>query len=179
MVKGKKKSRKGVVAVVILILSAFIAGSIGWIIVEKKESLNNEGGIITPVPEPSEDLPPTTEEKPSVTPPVEVFPTLEPETYTITYRLIEDGVEKDVYEFLWQDGEEYPTSYREGEFFAFANLNGATEYYPDPTNVNKDYSFKGWYLDKECKTALANTRIVSGDVTLYGKVTVGYWIGPY
>lgn len=72
------------------------------------------------------------------------------------------------------DGKSYPTSYEEGDAFYFSPLKDA--YTVDEVT----YSFKGWYTDSACTTAITGvTASTKNDLTLYAKyekVVVTYTI---
>ena len=111
--------------------------------------------------------------------------------YSIEYVGIQDGKETEITPLLWQNGGLYPSAYcncrdtliddLRGKMTRvdFGDLQGAYigSGVIDPDNPRKDYSFYGWFLDKECTQPfdgiIESTSV--GNITLYAKIEVGYW----
>ena len=96
-------------------------------------------------------------------------------TFLITYAAIIDGETTDIPDGMYVSGRNYPTSYVEGKSATVDDLRATY-------NVDSytDYTFKGWYLDEECTKAFESiTADFTGDVTLYAKISVGYWTKNY
>lgn len=119
--------------------------------------------------------------------------------YTITYRMVANGTEEDIYEPLFRSDGEYPTVYTEGDRITISDLNGKVTKTPvpdswgmdgaytikgdftDPNNSNRTFEFYGWFLDSECTLAVSDNTIynASGDITLYAKIFIGIWSNFY
>lgn len=114
-------------------------------------------------------------------------------TYSITYQMVSAGKVQDVYEPLFKDGGSYPTRYKSGETVTVSDLSGriyssSSPYgtaesgaFADPNNPNRDFSFYGWFLDEACTIPLENNTVTAlkKDLTLFAKVTIGYWTAFY
>ena len=101
--------------------------------------------------------------------------------YTITYRAIENGTETDIYAPLFREDGTYPVKYNEGDTVSISDLYGKDHFFLDPNNNNRELSFMGWYLDKECQTPLDSIAAANlhGDITVYAKISVAIWTKPY
>ena len=89
-----------------------------------------------------------------------------PETYTITYKAVIDGVEADIPDAMYKEDGSYPTSYTKGVGATVSDLQDVT--------VEEDvYDFIGWYLDKNCAYAFQGISTTNmGNATLYAKITI-------
>lgn len=114
-------------------------------------------------------------------------------TYTVTYRAIEDGTERNVRSYLFDSKKSYPKEVSEGEALHVDDLRGKMTYEPwvlddgtvlqvaggsgyvDPNDSTKEYEFLGWYTDKACSKAFVNDREIKGDLVLYAKINVSHW----
>ncbi len=115
--------------------------------------------------------------------------------YSITYRAIENGVEKDIYEPLFKEDGNYPCCYSVGKKVDISPLNGAVTMIPspwlgmegsyavtgefqDPNDPNVDYSFYGWFTDKECTQKFCGfiPAEATGDKVLYAKIGKAWWL---
>ncbi len=130
----------------------------------------------------------------------------DPATYTVNYVMLAEKKLQAIPTFLYQDEGAYPKSYVEGETLTVDDLHGKmnkvtvnwgtgnpfedeTEEKPitmwagsgvmDPNNPNKDYLVYGWYLDPDCTIEFVNGVKYMCNLTLYAKVSVGYWSGWY
>lgn len=115
--------------------------------------------------------------------------------YKIKYVAIQNGAETNIRSILWKKNGNYPQGYNHSEETVIDDLLGkmtlvedgalAGVYYGepvlDPSNPYKDYSFFGWYLDKNCTEAFDGViaKHTVGDITLYAKISVGYWSENY
>lgn len=121
-------------------------------------------------------------------------------TYAITYRMVSDGTEEEVYAPLFKANGIYPTRYAEGESVTVSDLNGRTTRTPlsgtydglnglyllsgefnDPYDAYRTFEFFGWYLDPECSIELENNTFQdkAEDITLYAKISIGIWTKAY
>ena len=117
----------------------------------------------------------------------------QPVAYKITYKMVAGNKVQDVYEPLFKADGTYPIYYTEGCTVTVSDLNGRTSVstvyggscitgvFPDPNNPNRDFDFRGWFLDENCTVPLVDNTFsgLAEDVTLYGKVIIGYWTDFY
>ncbi len=170
--------------------------------------LINDGKNCLPSNDPPAVEQPPAETPPEETPPEDTPPEEKPEaaTYTVNYVMYAENKLQAVLPFLYLEGGRYPTSYTEGETLTVDDLHGKmnkvtvnwgtgnpfedeTEEKPitmwagsgvmDPNNPNKDYLVYGWYLDPDCTVEFVNGGAYLGNLTLYAKVSVGYWSDWY
>lgn len=70
-----------------------------------------------------------------------------------------------------------------GRIYSSSSPYGAVESgaFTDPNNPNRDFSFYGWFLDEACTIPLENNIVnaLKKNLTLYAKVTIGYWTNFY
>lgn len=116
-----------------------------------------------------------------------------PIAYSITYKMVSGGEVQEVYEPLFKENGNYPIYYEAGETITVSDLNGrassvdlpygevVTGAFLDPNNSQRDFVFKGWYLDEACTVLLVNNSFCNlyEDITLYAKVSIGYWTKNY
>lgn len=116
-----------------------------------------------------------------------------PLVYWITYKMVSGGKVQEVYEPLFKEDGSYPIFYEEGKAVTISDLNGRvsssnlpygsiiTGAYCDPNNSKRDFSFYGWFLDESCTIPLIDNTFsdLSKDVTLYAKISIGYWTDFY
>lgn len=120
-------------------------------------------------------------------------------TYTISYRMVTNGTEEEIYAPLFKRDGEYPIVYDSGDKITVSDLNGkvnvtpvpdswgmsgayvSSSEYSDPNNPNRSFAFYGWFLDSECTVPLSDNTIynTSGNITLYAKVSVSSWTNYY
>ena len=99
-----------------------------------------------------------------------------PEVYTITYKAVQDGEVTEIDERLYDPEGNYPESYTEGKSTTVNLLKDRVD-----ISANEDLTFLGWYLDETLETAFDGT-IDSGsmgNITLYAKISHGYWTDFY
>lgn len=101
------------------------------------------------------------------------------EEYTITYRMVitnKDYKEAIIYASLFKKDGSYPKRYNSKDGAVISDLERIVFDYED-----KDYIFKGWYLNPELTRTFDGT-IDPGtaeDITLYAKVEHCAWTGFY
>lgn len=117
----------------------------------------------------------------------------QPFSYKITYKMVVGNKEQDVYEPLFKADGAYPIYYSEGSTVTVSDLNGrtsvvtaygdsyTTDVFADPNNPNRDFDFRGWFLDEACTIPLIDNTFsgLAEDVTLYAKISIGYWTDFY
>ena len=105
-----------------------------------------------------------------------VLPTVEtPSKYTITYRAVHGGMIENIHEDMWKEDGNYPTYYIQGEETEIDDLRSYV-----PVSATHDLDFGGWYWDVKFENEFNGfTDETSGDVTLYAKITDGYWTANY
>lgn len=115
------------------------------------------------------------EDKDPTVPPTTETPT-DPSTYTITYRAVQDGAETDIDESFFKSDGNYPPTYTEGETVHISDLVAVID-----VGAYEDRTFEGWYLDGACTQAFDGVIDSEGtnDLTLYAKISVGYWTKAY
>ena len=119
------------------------------------------------------------------------------ETYTVTYYGIIDGEVVEIPKECYKKDGNYPTSYRAGEQIYISPLEEIAY-----IGEHEDREFHGWYADAACTTLYSEmseeeawyffeegtyikevaggvTFKAKADITLYAKLTVAYWLGPY
>ncbi len=123
---------------------------------------------------------------------------IEPTTaYLITYKSVTDGgAPEDVYAPLFYEDGNYPTSYEAGKGATVSPLKGEmTEAYWEIDGGDDftcyigsgydegdiSYEFYGWYYDADCTQKMNGSisKMQTGNVTLYAKIAIAEWIGPY
>ena len=113
------------------------------------------------------------------------------ESYAITYRGIVGGKDGEIYAGMWSTNGSYPTDYVAGKETVISDLLGKMSPVDwegfegmyigapvmDSDNPHKDYSFYGWYLDAGLENEFDGVidKNQTGDITLYAKISVGYW----
>lgn len=123
------------------------------------------------------------------------FSETEADAYEISYVGSLDGTVVDIPSVMYSSKGSYPTTYYSGYETKVSDLLGKMEpvsaewegfegtYVGSPVDVgdNKSFSFYGWYWDKACTMEFNGTvsQKPVGDIKLYAKLTVDYWIGPY
>ena len=90
--------------------------------------------------------------------------------YSISYYAVEKGKVVDVYPSLFKPGGSYPTSYVAGEYVYIDDLEEIIF-----IGKYEDRMFLGWYMDEACTQKYENGKKGLGDLTLYAKLSVGYW----
>ncbi len=189
---GEKHGKKRRVWLVVIIFLAFVVvgGAVGGVIAWRhdKNSANSGGGALIQ----GEQVKPGDKQEPGIT----ENPDNPIVTYSIVYRAIENGKEKDIYAPLFAEGGNYPTTYTPGADLNVSPLNGAvtvtqvewegwegtkvvTGAFTDPQDSNTDYEFYGWYTDVACTQSFDGSLETTGTQTLYAKIVKGTWIGGY
>ncbi len=98
-----------------------------------------------------------------------------PSKYTITYRAVHNGLIEPINEDMWKENGNYPTYYIQGEETEIDDLDSFV-----PISATHDLDFGGWYWDVKFENEFNGfTDETSGNVTLYAKVTDGYWTANY
>lgn len=118
-------------------------------------------------------------------------------TYKITYQGVNyyTGELIDIYEGMYADDGAYPTEAVAFTRVQISDLHGRMNEQPvdwegwEGTRVvtgvpvcdenGYEHGFYGWYTDAACTQAFRGSMLVREDVTLYAKIDVAYWIGPY
>ena len=96
--------------------------------------------------------------------------------YKIKYKAItQSGKEKDITQYLFEEGKEYPDQYYSGVGAKVDNLK------PRYDGANQEWVFYGWYLDKALTIAFDGTIDVTqrGEIVLYAKVDYASWTSNY
>lgn len=179
--KVKKILRSILISFILFMLLGFAAG-LYWDLTDKDEE--PESGARPPSNEwGSED---------SSEPDSSIDPNLA--RYSINYVMLEENDEiEPVHTFLFSADGSYPTTYVEGQALYVSDLRGRvtrtssdswfgtieTGWVTDPNDSNREYEFKGWYLDPECTIPYEVGEVYEGNLTLYADINVARWIGPY
>ncbi len=159
---------------ILLVMISFVALLTATKRLLKKEEPSSSSGVVIPLPDESgEDT--TTDSSGGA---------VEREQHAIAYKMVVNGEDaEEIYDFLYQDEETYPTSYNCGAMPTIPSLYG--EMLPvswdglqayigspavDPSDSDIEYLFYGWYLDEECSLPLAEGEWLCGDITLYAKI---------
>lgn len=71
--------------------------------------------------------------------------------YQITYKAVINGTEGDILNGMWKQNGKYPTTYTKKDGLKTTELDDLKSY----TDSGYEYTFKGWYLDKECTQKFA------------------------
>lgn len=97
-------------------------------------------------------------------------------TYSIEYVAVQGGKVAEIHEDFWLEDGSYPTTYIAGEGAEISELREMI--YP---SAREDRTFEGWYLDFACTKEVSEGigKNVAGDLTLYAKISVGYWTANY
>jgi len=140
---------------------------------------------------------PSFQEKPNEDEPTDVPPGEDGKhaVYKVSYVGVIDGEEGEIPEFLYSAAGSYPTLYISGRETEVSDLLGKMERVewegfegvyagsgvPDPENARKDWSFYGWYWDKELENEFSGVigSEQTGAITLYAKIDIGYWTGNH
>lgn len=96
--------------------------------------------------------------------------------YGITYVAIQDGKQTDIHGDFFKNGGSYPSEYISGTGATVDDLKSYIS-----VGAYEDRTFKGWYLDKACTEefdGMIDKKSV-GNITLYAKISVGYWTKNY
>lgn len=108
--------------------------------------------------------------KKPVLPPVET-----PSSYTITYKAVRGGKIEEIDEELYIDDGNYPTLYVQGTPVEVDDLKDYVS-----VSSTHDLEFRGWYWDPQFTREFnGTTEETSGDLTIYAKITDGYWTANY
>lgn len=96
--------------------------------------------------------------------------------YNVTYVAVQNGTVTDIHPDFYKNGGSYPSEYVSGVGATIDDLNGYVY-----VSAYEDRTFKGWYLDSACTEAFDGTidKEAVGDITLYAKISVGYWTKNY
>lgn len=159
----KKGKRGGIIVVLVLLAVIFLPSIAGWLIPSRG---------------------PKDEEQ-------------EATKYSIAYQGVSyyDGKFIDIYEGMYAENGAYPT---EGVAFTrvkISDLNGRMNEQPvdwegwEGTRVvtgvpvcdenGYEHGFYGWYLDAACTQEFRGELLLRGDTTLYARIDVAFWVGPY
>lgn len=119
--------------------------------------------------------------------------------YSIRYCMVVKDTEQEVYEPLFKKDGEYPVGYNEGDTITVSDLNGKVTKTPvpeswgvgeayfetgdftDPNDYHRSFGFYGWFLDSACTVAVSDNTLsdMSGDITLYAKISISIWTDFY
>lgn len=96
--------------------------------------------------------------------------------YKITYVAIQKGVQTDIHPDLYKRGGNYPLEYTSGTEVAIDDLRDYIW-----VGAYEDRVFQGWFLDSNCTEEFDGTidKDEIGNITLYAKISVGYWTPNY
>lgn len=96
--------------------------------------------------------------------------------YDITYVAVQDGKVTDIHADMYKKGGLYPSEYISGDGATIDDLKGYIS-----VGAYEDRTFKGWYLDEACTEEFDGTieKEIVGNITLYAKISVGYWTKNY
>ena len=133
-----------------------------------------------------------------------LIPSREPDNaeatkFTITYQGVNyyTGDLIDIYDGMYASDGAYPTEALAFTRVKISDLNGRMNERPvdwegfegmrvvtgnpvyDAERPGYEYGFYGWYLDKACTQEFRGAIVLREDVTLYAKIDVAFWIGPY
>ncbi len=98
-----------------------------------------------------------------------------PSKYTITYRAVHGGMIENIHEDMWKENGNYPTYYIQGEETEIDDLHSYIS-----VSGTHDLEFRGWYWDVKFENEFNGfTDETSGNITLYAKITDGYWTANY
>lgn len=96
--------------------------------------------------------------------------------FTITYRAVINGEERELNESLYKSDGAYPTTYKVSESTTISELH---EYVSVTETL--DLEFNGWYLDVACTQPFAGVveEGAQGDLVIYAAVTEVHWTHLY
>ena len=96
--------------------------------------------------------------------------------YDITYVAIQNGKQTDIHADFYKKGGSYPSEYISGAGATIDDLKDSIS-----VGSNENRLFIGWYLDQYCTEEFDGTidKESVGNITLYAKISVGYWTKNY
>lgn len=97
-----------------------------------------------------------------------------PFTYDISYYAVEGGKVVELSSEWYKLDGEYPTSCLAGSPLYVDDL---IEYID--ISYNEDRTFEGWFTDAACTKRFENGKKYVNDVTLYAKISIGFWTDNY
>ena len=93
--------------------------------------------------------------------------------YSIYYKAVIEKKIADIPTGMFDEKAEYPTSCVENTSLSIPNLKDYLVV--DEYGGGIQYIFTGWFVDEMCMQSFTPIDQMSGDITLYAKITCNYW----